>query len=161
MRSDPNQYAAWLAFNGFDRGEILGRLTEAFPDLDAQQIGKLASQAGRVRQEISAWEAGDPADRIARVDIPRLRSIPDSYRYVVNIVCEATDEDGEELIDARTMVIDSGRNLSRGNLEDQAMLTYNQLFTSTDRRTGSPRLFPDLPEPTACYMDVVSVARRT
>jgi len=131
--------AAWLRRVGVSFFDLFDELAARFPEVSRPQIGKVVSQMTRLAPIMSRWENAYFNQKISRQDIPRDPSIPQAYRFSVDLTFK--DADGNT-IDYRTVILDSRTNLSRGELQLKSQAMADQLFRRRRGVIGSPPVAP-------------------
>ncbi len=157
---DPAGYAARLAFEGLTQGEIFAALALRFPDELPQRMGQLAHGAVARVALYDAFVSGSASERIDRALIRRDFSLPEAYRYIVNVVLQARDPITGRFTGRawRAVVVESERNLTLAELQGQVWRTIVEHYIS---RTSPQGELTDDWEWSARQYIVLDVSRRT
>lgn len=141
LLSSPLGMAAWRRAQGEDLSSLGESLSASFPDVNPAQIGKVVGQYRRLEPILEAY-ASDAAAKLRRQDVARDASIPESYRYVVNVHFSGPFGFGGT---TRTLIIDSPGALTWGRLRAQAAAMVDRYFTDPRYESFVPESIRDSP----------------
>jgi hypothetical protein len=116
---------AWWHEGIQDRDLVYAVLVDQFPDANAAQLGKVASQMARLAPLIDGFFDRADDSKLERTSIPRNAALPEAYQYHVDKHFTNTVDDDET---TRTVIIDSSRNLAAGELHAMAELLSQRYF---------------------------------
>lgn len=126
--SEPLGMAAWWRREGYAITDIPAMLKRRFPNVTPQQLGKVFSQFERINPIQGNFDSAYDWQQMNRVDIPRQPTLKEAYRFFVDV--HYYDLSGQRLT-TRTVVVDSPRNLTRGELVAEAEAEANRLFNQS------------------------------
>lgn len=123
-------FAQYRAYLGESRQTIYNDLVASFgADVTPQRAGQIANQAERVAAILVGFDQGGELTALRRQDLPRNPTLSNAYRFVAEIEYAGRDpDDGGQVFTARTVIIDTSRNLSRSEIEEQLQEVHDEFF---------------------------------